>query len=285
MALSRPRGSRGSRTRLTVLVLASVSLLAVGERGDAGDSVVHDLREGAATVFDPFERAAEVVSRPLRAGWDGLVHYSDLQDREDEIERLEDELARVEAESISEQDAARQLEELSEAVDLPWAGDIDSIAARVTSGPESNFSHAVEINRGSDHGVAVGMPVVANGGLVGRVVQVRSGTSSVSLITDPDSRVGVRLAETGALGTARGQGRDEPLVVDSSIEPDAEVVEGSGLVTSGVDRSVYPDAIPVARVASTRRGAGGLSLELVAEPLVEFDRLNYVSVLLWEPPA
>jgi rod shape-determining protein MreC len=279
MSVSRPRGSR---TRLAVLVLAAVTALALGEREE---SVVADVRAGAADVFGPFERAAEVVSRPLRAGWDGLVHYQDIQDKDEEIRRLEEELAQAEAGSIEEEDSVRRLEELSATVDLPWTGDIESLAAQVTSGPESNFSHAVEINRGSGDGVREGMPVVTDGGLVGRVVQVSRGRSTVSLITDPESRVGVRLAETGALGTARGQGRDEPLVVDSSIEPEAEVAEGSGLVTSGVDRSVYPDAIPVARVASTRRGAGGLSLELVAEPLVEFDRLHYVSVLLWEPPG
>lgn len=278
MAVSRPRGSR---TRLAVLVLAAVSALALGERDD---SVVHDVRSGVADVFAPFERAAEVVSRPVRAGWDGLVHYEDLQDRDDEIRQLEDELAEARSEAIGEEDAARQLEELSAAVDLPWTGGLESIAAQVTSGPESNFSHAVEINRGRGDGVREGMPVVTGGGLVGRVVQVSANRSSVSLITDPESRVGVRLAETGALGTARGQGRDEPLIVDSSIEPDVDVAEGSGLVTSGVDRSVYPDAIPVARVSSSRRATGGLSLELVAEPLVEFDRLHYVSVLLWEPP-
>lgn len=282
MTVAATSRARGSRTRLAVLVLAAVSVLALGER-DPG--MVGDLRDAADVVFDPFERAAEVVSSPLRESWNAVRTYQDVQDQERRIDELEEQLAEARSESLTEQDAVRQYEELSAAVDLPFTGDVPTLAAQVTSGPQSNFSSVVEINRGSDHGVAEGMPVVADGGLIGRVVRVSPGSSSVALITDPESRVGVRLAETGALGTARGQGRNEPLVIESSIEPDTDVAEGSGLVTSGVDRSVFPDAIPVALVSETRRGAGGLTLELVAEPLVDFDRLHYVSVLLWEPPG
>ena len=159
------------------------------------------------------------------------------------------------------------------------------MTARVTSGPRSNLSLAIEIDKGSDHGLKLHMPVVTNAGLVGRVSQVAPRRATIELVTNPEFRVGVRLAETGELGTARGQGRDQPLVIDSSIAPGASVGAGAGLVTSGVDRSAYPDAIPVARVSSTREGSGGLSLELIAEPLVDVDRLSYVNILLWEPPA
>jgi len=132
--------------------------------------------------------------------------------------------------------------------------------------------------------VKVGMPVVTGGGLVGRVSQVSKKHSTIELITDPEFQVGVRLVATGDLGTARGQGRDEPLVVDTGIAPDAEVAEGSALVTSGVDRSAYPDGVPVAKVSDTREGSGGLSLDLIAEPLVDPYRLTFVDILLWEPP-
>ena len=74
-------------------------------------------------------------------------------------------------------------------------------------------------------------------------------------------------------------------MVDASIEPGTDVPAGTGLVTSGVDRSTYPDAIPIGKVRTTREGAGGLSLELIVDPLVDVDRLSYVSILKWEPPA
>ena len=101
-------------------------------------------------------------------------------------------------------------------------------------------------------------------------------------MTDPEFRVGVRLATTGALGTASGQGRDESLTVDSSISPSTVVDAGTGVVTSGVDRSAFPPGIPVGTVSDSRQGPGGLSLELDVDPLVDSDQLSYVTVLLWQ---
>jgi rod shape-determining protein MreC len=279
MAVTRVRGSRG---RLAVLVLAAVTILVLDQRNVAA---VDGLRGGAGTVFRPFATLAENASSPLGSVWDGLTGWSRVNHLEDENRDLRERNAELEALDVAEQDAAHQLAELSAAVDIPWAGDLPRVTAEVTSGPLSNFSHAIEINKGSGDGIHEGMPVVTGGGLVGQVTHVTSGHATIGLITDPESRVGVRLAETGEMGTARGQGQGEPLIVDTGIDPGAEVADGSGLVTSGVDRSTYPAAIPVARVGETREGAGGLSLELVVEPLVDVDRLSYVSVILWEPPA
>jgi rod shape-determining protein MreC len=277
--MSRPRGSR---TRIAVLVLAAVTLLAVDERDAA---TLRPLREASATLLGPFEDGVERATRPLREAWHEVAAEDDSDDIREENEALRARVAELEAQVIAGDDARHQFEELSQTLDLDSLADIPTVTAQVTSGPRSNLSLSVEIDKGSDDGIGVGMPVVTSGGLVGRVSQVSGGRSNIELVTNPAFRVGVRLAENGALGTARGQGRGEPLVVDSNMEPGVEVGDGAGLVTSGVDRSTYPDGIPVAQVTSTREGAGGLSLELVAEPLVDVSRLSFVNVLLWEPPA
>jgi rod shape-determining protein MreC len=273
VAIPRPSGSR---TRIAVLVLASVTLLTVGLR-DA--PVVRDVREGASTVVSPVEGAADAVTRPFRNAWHGVTDYEDLRD---ENERLRAQATGDDAGGVRATDAEQQLAELSAALDLPYAADVPTVAARVVSGPRSNFSHAVVIDKGSDDGLAVGMPVVTGAGLVGRISQASGSQSTVELLTDPDFRVGVRVADSGQLGTARGRGRDEPMTVDTAIDADAEVARDTGLVTSGVDRSAYPAGIPVGKVTSTRQGSGGLALDLVIEPLADIDNLSYVSVMRWE---
>jgi rod shape-determining protein MreC len=272
MAISPPTGSR---TRVAVLVLASVTLLTVGLR-DA--PVVREVREGASAVIDPVEGAVDRVTAPVRNAWHGVTDYDDIQRENDEL-RAQAEAA--EAAGVQTSDAERQLAELSASLDLPWAGNVETATARVVSGPRSNFSHAIEIDKGTDDGIAVGMPVVTGGGLVGRVSHATGASSMVELLTDPEFRVGVRLSTTGDLGTARGQGRDDPLAVDSAISPGAKVPEETGVVTSGVDRSAYPPGIPVGTVASSRQGSGGLALDLDVDPLVDVDQLSYVTVMLW----
>ena len=274
MAISPPTGSR---TRTIVLVLASVTLVVIGLRDV---SFVRDLREGAANVVSPVEGAVSGVTSPFRNAWHGITDYDDLKQEND---RLQAELAESESAGIGQSDAEQQLADLSASLNLPFAGDVTKVTARVVSGPRSNFSHAIEIDKGTDDGVVVGMPVATGGGLVGRIVQATGRTARVELVTDPEFRVGVRVAGTGDLGTARGRGQDDPLVVDSAMSPRAEVASGTGVVTSGVDRSAFPPGIPVGTVTETRQGSGGLALELVVEPLVDVDQLSYVTVLQWLP--
>jgi rod shape-determining protein MreC len=267
--------STGSRTRFAVLILASITLLTIGLR-DA--PVVREVREGVSVVIGPIEGAVDTVTAPVRNAWHGVTDYDDLQRENDELRA---QVEGTEAEDVRASDAEEQLAELSASLDLPWAGNVKTATARVLSGPRSNFSHAIEIDKGTDDGIAVGMPLVTGAGLVGRVSLATGGSSTVELLTDPDFRVGVRLSTTGELGTARGQGRDDPLSVDSAISPGTKVAKGTGVVTSGVDRSAYPPGIPVGTVASSRQGSGGLALDLDVDPVVDVNQLSYLTIMLW----
>ena len=156
------------------------------------------------------------------------------------------------------------------------------------SSDPSNFSHTIDISKGSDDGLKVGMPVVNGAGLVGRIVQVTPSRSTVQLITDPDFLVGVRLLGSDlATGTARGQGRGEDLLVDTRLEPDIDdpPKPGTALTTSGAQLSAFPDSIPVGKVRTVRETGGGLTLELVVRPMADTERMQFVTVLLWEPPT
>lgn len=278
MALSRRPGGR-SRLTIALLVLTSLALLTLDFRDTA---IVQGMRRTASTVLSPLQGAAETASSPFTNAWNGITGYGAL---EDENERLREQIAELEGREVLEEDAVEQLAELLAQQGLSWVGTIPTQAARVVAGPASNFSHTIEIDKGTDDGVQVGMPVVNGAGLVGRVVLATSGRATVQLITDPDFAVGVRLLPSNTTGTARGQGRGRELVVDTGIEADTDDAPavGTSLTTSGSDRSAFPASIPVARVRSTEPSSGGLTLDLIARPMADTERLAFVTVLLWEP--
>lgn len=277
MALSRRTGR--SRLTLALLVLTSLAVLTLDFRDS---SIVSGARRTASTIFSPLRGAAETVSGPFTDAWHGVTGYGDL---EDENAQLRAQLDELEGGRVLDEDAAEQLDALLDQLEIDWVGDIPTGTARVVAGPASNFSHTIEIDKGSDAGFKEGMPVVTGAGLVGKLVQVSSGRSVVQLVTDPDFAVGVRLIPSDVLGTARGRGEGEPLIVDAGLDDDAEVRRGTSLTTSGADRSAFPASIPVGKVRDTRPGSGGLTLDLVVEPLVDTSRLSFVTVLLWESPT
>ncbi|MFP5255722.1 MAG: rod shape-determining protein MreC [Acidimicrobiia bacterium] len=275
MALSRRTGR--SRLTIALLVLTSITVLTLDFRDSA---VVSGAREVAASVFSPLRGVAETVTDPFADAWSGVTGYDDLEQENEELRALIDEMR---GERVRDADAAEQLEVLLEQFEIEWVGDIPTATARVIAGPGSNFSRAVEIDKGSDHGLKEGMPVVTGAGLLGKLVQVTGQRSHVMLITDPEFAVGVRLVESGVTGTAEGTGEGDPLVVDTGLEAGTEVDEGAALTTSGSDRSAFPGFIPVGTVVGSQPGSGGLTVDLVVEPLADTRRLAFVTVLLWEP--
>jgi rod shape-determining protein MreC len=280
VALSRRTGGR-SRLTIALLVLTSLALLTLDFRDAA---VVESARRVAGTVFSPLRGAAETVSEPFTNAWHGVTDYGDLKDENDDLRRRLDE---AQGDAVQGEDAALQLAELLAQQNLEWVGAIPTTAARVLSGSPSNFSHTLDISKGSDDGIKMGMPVVNEAGLVGKIVLVTGNRSTVQLITDPDFAVGIKLLPSLVTGTARGQGRGEDLVVDTNLEADSEDLPkpGTSLTTSGLELSVFPDSIPVGKVRSVEEAGGGLTLDLKVRPMADTQRLSFVTVLLWQPAA
>lgn len=276
MASSRRPGGR-SRLTLILLVLTSITVLTLDFRGSA---VVRQIRGVAGTVFSPVRGAADTVFGPFSDAWEGAFEYDDVRRENEELRR---ELEELKASGLIEIDAQTQLEQLQKQLELPVLSSVNSVTARVSSGRISNFDHTIEIDKGSSVGIGVGMPVVANG-LVGRVVQVTGNRSVIRLITDPELRVGVKLASTQTIGVATGQGEGSPLRVPS-IPPATTIADGEVVTTSGQSDSLYPPDILVGTVVTKETSADQLEQVLTVEPAVDVGRLSYVSVLLYTPPV
>lgn len=277
MAVSR----RTARPRYTLLllILTSLTLLTLDARGSGGGAL-RVVRSVARDAFAPVESAFGAVFEPIGNVIQGVVRYGDL---EDENARLRRENAELRAESLKAADAEQERQALLDLQDLDFVGDIPTVPARVVNTAPSNFEETIEIDRGTAHGVAEGMPVVASGGLVGRVIEVSSSRSVVLLLIDPSASVGIRLG-SGTVGVASGQaGRDDLSV--AHVPPGTEVAKSDVAVTSGLQQSVFPPSIPVGTVRSVKTKPGALSLDIVLEPAVDLRRLTFVKVLQWSPSA
>jgi rod shape-determining protein MreC len=274
-----PRRTGRSRLTLALLILTSIGLLTLDFRNAA---FIQSARDGAATVLSPLRGVANTVSSPFSNGFHGITHYGDVKSEND---RLRARIADLQGQKVTDANAAKELADLLKQLDIPWAGDLPKVAARVVAADISNFSHSIDIDKGSKAGIQVGMPVVSGAGLVGRISQVTSDRSTIQLITDPDFRVGVRVLPDNVLGTARGNGKGSPLVVDTGLDASQKVDAGLQVVTSGADRSAYPASIPVGRVQKTEKADGDLTLNLVVTPMADTQRLSYVSVLLRPDPG
>lgn len=259
-------------------MLTAATLLTLDQRG-SGNAAVGTIKDAARDVMAPVQDFLGNVFAPVGNFIGGILHYGDLKAENERLREENDELiGRV----AREDDAERELEILLNQQDIEFANDIPRVGARVIEAAGSNFQQTVEIAKGSNAGVAEGMPVITGAGLVGRITSVSRNRATVLLLTDRTSSVGVRLASSGEVGVASGEGggRDMPVEL---VDPKVEVKRNEMVVTSGLQGSVFPPGIPVGKVREAEAPPGELQQKVTIRPVVDVRRLTFVQVLQWSP--
>ena len=191
---------------------------------------------------------------------------------------LEGEVAELQAQVIQLQQEVGETEILAALVDFSRARSENSYKAAAVIGRDpSPFLHYVIINVGSNDGILRGMPVVTNQGLIGRVEAVIADAARVQLITDPASSVNVRLqnAETEAslVGSVTGDMTLELIPQDINVQP------GDLVLTSGLGGGYPPDLI-IGQVGNVRSRDFDLFQQATVQPVVDFNRLEIVLVII-----
>ena len=179
--------SAGRRRTIIILLLTSILLITLDLRGNA---VFNAARSGFSYAIRPFEIAGEVVTRPVERVWSGITEVDELKADNQRLQRLVDEQRNVQVAGLNAMIENRQLRAL---LGLESLAAYDRVTGEVIGSSPSNFDQRVEIDRGSLDGVKVGMPVVNEAGLVGKITQVNPETSVVMLLTDPQYHVPVKI--------------------------------------------------------------------------------------------
>ena len=271
-----PRRTSRPRFTLALIVLTAITLITLDFRADGG-GVTGTIRDGARTALSPLGTAVDFVVTPIGNVIGGILDFGRVRH---ENAKLRDELAQARSDIESAQDAKSELQRMEDELNLSSTGDIASVAARVSGGSPSVLQVTLEIDKGKDDGITKGMPVVSGGALVGRIQRASMHRSTVQLLSDPRFSVGVRLASSGDLSVATGDGGD---MVMSLVEPTTQIHVNDAAVTSGLQQSEYPPGLPVGKVRSAKRDEAGLTQSVRLRPLVNLRRLSFVRVLLWSP--
>lgn len=150
------------------------------------------------------------------------------------------------------------------------------LAAKVIGYDTSPFLRYIIIDKGSDHGLRRGMPVVTEQGLVGRVTAITSLASRVQLITDSASRINVRLQSSDAQAVLVGSLTGE--ISLDLIPQEANIQAGETVVTSGLGGG-YPGNIIIGQVTGSRSQEQDLFQSAGVQSAVNFSQLEIVLII------
>jgi len=151
----------------------------------------------------------------------------------------------------------------------------DQISAAVISRKTGGWWRQLILNKGSKHGVEIGSIVIGPGGLLGRVNNTSLFTSSVTLITSPESKLGVWVERIQINGLLVGLGDDFPGLIIYSKDVDLKVGD---FVSSSPASTLLPPNIPIGVVKSidkTLQSRKTAKILLLAKPHV----IDWVQIL------
>jgi rod shape-determining protein MreC len=231
---------------------------------------------------------ADFVQSPVTTLSSGVNNYfqsfATLRTAQSENDQLKQRIQELEVEVQQKEDLAAENERLKSLLELKEQSKYKVLPARIIGRDPSVWFNSSIINRGSLDGVKLNMPVVTNGGLVGRVTAVSPLTAQVDLVTKEKSGLGGVVGELGvsnALGVITGTGKKEILEM-GYVPGSVEVKAGEIVYTSGQD-GIYPAGLKLGEIVEVRSGSATVPHQIFIKPSANLSAMQEVAVLLYEP--
>src|SRR6266700_892123 len=150
-------------------------------------------------------------------------------------------------------------------------------AAEVLYSGRDPFTQKLFVDKGESAGVQPGQAVIDETGVVAQVTRVFPSMAEVTLVTDKDHAVPVKVERSGVRSVMYGAGSGR-LPELRFLSPNAEIQTGDRLVTSGID-GTYPAGLAVAQVVSVERETGQMFARVTCRPLAGVEKSPHVLVL------
>ena len=267
-------GEGRARLLLIILIVTSLFLITLDLRGV---KVLDGVRSGTQNVLAPFQKAGSTAISPFR---NFIGDITNLGRTSDQIEKLKESNAKLRARLAQRKNADAELAQLKSVLDLAGQAGYKVVAARVISqGSSTNFSQTVTIDIGTSSGVRQNMTVLSGEGLVGVVKESYANSALVMLATDPDFKVGVRIAGSQQIGILSGGGSKRASL--QLLDNQNVVKVGDVLLARGsTNNRPFVPGIPVGVISAVDSSAGSIAQSATVMLYPNFSGLGVLSVVL-----
>lgn len=260
----------------TILITALL-LLTVMKLSSSNRQEITLLEKLIRESYVPLQNGVDLLKQGTSHVRVDLVGGSDLQERIKALETQNDVLS---LENMQLRENKAEVERLRSLLAYKEAQQDQYVleAARVIARSPNNWYKTITIDKGSESGIAVNMPVITPNGLVGKVMSVSGNSAQIWLITDREMAVGSILQETRETkGIVEGMGDNGTLRM-INIPYFSQVQIGEGVITSGLSET-YPPGIQIGLIKDVKKEANGLVLSATVDPAVDFNKLEEVLVI------
>ncbi len=262
-----------------LLLIAAIAM--VGDTRDL-EARRHKLPWWQAMVIEVVAPVQRVVSVPATSVRDVINNYVDLVYVADENVKLKARVAELEEINLQYREALVASGHLDRIAAMREDFEVPMLPARVVGLDISLWFRSVVVDRGEEHGIAAGNPIVTNNGVAGLVTAASGHAAKAMLLLDRQSAVDGVVQRSRTRGVVRGTGSDS--LEFEFVARDGDVQDGDVIITSGLD-AIYPKGLRIGEVREIRERGGDLIQTAVLTPAVDFERLEQVFVMFHQGPT
>jgi rod shape-determining protein MreC len=234
------------------------------------------LRKIVLEAAAPLENAVNVSLTSLHNAW---KRYLFLVGLEDENRKLRRENAVLTEQLSQYREGYLEGMRLQKLLTIKNGFQNRAVAARVIDREHTSLFKTLVINKGTSEGLRVGLPVLSDKGVVGRIIETSWHASRVLLLIDENSNIDALIQRTRVQGILQGAGSAGcNLKYISRVE---EVQTGDVVLSSGI-AGVFPKGLLLGMVTGASRKEGGLFQKIDVAPAVDFGRLEEVLALIMD---
>ncbi len=268
---NKPAGGRP----IALIVLLVVALACMGAYAREGDEgPIHKVQDVFLSIGAPFSAlgghggsAIEGAGTALRDATADAETLSALREQNEQLRRL-----------VAETEEYRQeAERLQGLLDMKRVSNVKGVIAHVIGYSTTAWDQSITIDMGSAEGVEPGMTVMGSTGVLGQTARVLDHTSTVRLLTDPNSGAAVKIQSSRANAIVRGS-LDGRLHL-GDLEDDQIPEVGDVVITSGLGGS-YQSGLIVGTVVSVGKSSAGTAGDIIVNPNDSASLLEEVIVVM-----
>jgi len=264
---------------LTIVVflafLFSIVATVISLKNYDSNIVSRKLKEG----YIPANSQIVKIVRDIREYINGIFHLNQIIA---ENKRLKEELSKLNSDKItieeikSENAKLKELLGLKDQIKLSASYEI----ARVVQRSQEAWLNYFIIDKGEKNGVKKNMVVINNQGLIGYIIDTGTNWAKVITVLDPDFSASAMVVRTREIGVVRGSVNllSKRLCELRYISKDSKVKLNDIVITSGMGE-IFPKGIAIGKVVQIKNDKFELTKNIVIEPLVDIENVEYVMVL------
>lgn len=266
-------------TLIIVIIVVTILSVTAAQRANEGKPNFFQ-----SFVNDSVSFVDRAISAPVRWVENGVDSVHNLFTTYSENERLKEKIDSYDELALKNKNDQKEIEALKKELNLNQTlTNYEKATANVITRSPDTWQDMLIVDKGSKDGIEVNMAVMAQKGLIGRVVEVNRTSSKIELLTssnESSNHFPVRVSSSSGEAFGLLKNYDEKLqaLVVTQLTGDTNIKEGDVVQTSGLGGN-SPADLPIGTVIKTKPDSYGLDREVYVKPYAEMYDLPVVTIV------